>query len=133
MGMSTQRLLVIVLAINLLFSFAFAINQAPTTFDSEVFGELVEIGEDSGTRFETEGGNTVSTNLQEEGSFGRALLMGATIFGLLIKGMVWVPFEEGLGGGLTGIAITALILFRVFMIVLIGMEVYMLLKNRKNS
>lgn len=134
MGISTQRLLIIVIAINLIMSLSYAIYEAPRVIDYGVFSESIDLGETSATNIESETSRIAPENLQEEGSYTNALRVGSIIFGLFIRGMVALPFStDGLGTGLEVIVITALIIFKSLMYMLIILELYMLYKNKKTN
>lgn len=134
MGVSTQRLLIMVIAINLVLSLSYAIYEAPRTIDYGLFGETIDLGDTSALQVEDETSNVFPDNLQVEGSYTNALRMGAVIFKLFIKGMVALPFtKRGLGEGLGTIVVYGLLIFKALMYMLIIIELYMLYKNKKNS
>lgn len=134
MGVSTQRLLIMVIAINLVLSLSYAVYEAPREIDYGLFGETIDLGETSGLSVEGETASVAPDNLQEEGSFMNALRVGSIIFGLFIRGMVALPVNPaGLGSGLERLITYALLIFKSLMYMLIIIELYMLYKNKKSN
>jgi len=132
MGVSTQRLLILVIGINLILSLSFAIYEAPRAVNYGIFGETIDLGENSASITEGESASVSPANLQEEGSFGSSLRMGRTIFNLFVRGLVSLPFDSTTyTDPLTKIFAIMLILFRVAFGVLLILELYLLYKNKK--
>lgn len=134
MGVSTQRLLMVVIAINLVLSLSYAIYETPRTIDYGLFGETIDLGGNTATSVEGEGSSVAPESLQEEGSFTNALRMGSIIFTLFVRGMIALPFNTaGLGSGLEKMIVFGLLLFKSLMYMLLVIEIYMLFKNKKSS
>ena len=132
MGLSTQRLMILVLAINLMISVAYGIYENPTLFDESAVSGMVDVGNRLSTDISGESTSIQPENLQVEGSFGNAIRMGTTLFKLFIRGMNPFPFNEDTYTDPLDIIIAwGLMIFRVFIYVLISIELYMILKNRK--
>jgi len=84
----------------------------------------------------THGGSSHSsdwnnTNYQQEGSFGNSLRMGGRIIGEMFRGLIPFPtkFVE-FTDPLDIIMILGVEMFRVLMNIIIGIKIYVLLKNR---
>jgi len=113
---------------------AFAIYEAPTTIDTGVFGETVNLGESVSTSTQAETARIVPSTLQEEGSFGNAIRLGGLIFKIFIRGLVGLPIDpNGLGNGLEQLAFIVLVMFKAVMYMLIILEIYLVIKNRKQT
>lgn len=132
--MSTQRLLIMLISINLIISMAIGITINPRNFsDSDVtdysnrldYNALNLIGEEESTSAES---------LNEEGTFGSAGSMGKNVFSLFIKGLDPLPFKNiAHEDDVIKIIIILLTLFRALIGIIIILEVIMLLKNSKSS
>jgi len=139
--MNTQRLLMIVLAINLMLSMSLAIYQAPTTINlhgqedySYVFGETINLGNYTAQRTENEGSSVTPENLQEEGTWGSSLGMGTTITTLFFRGLIENPYnEEDQTDPITKLFVIILKLFRRLFGILLAIEIFFIIKNRKNT
>lgn len=134
MATSTQRLLMIVIAINLLMSVAFAVYEAPRTVDYTLFGETIDLGETTAGSLESEGQGGSPEHLQEEGSIGNVIRMGGLLINLFFRGLVGIPMNTaGLGQGIESLAFLSLLLFKSLMYMLLTYEAYAFFKNKKNT
>jgi hypothetical protein len=133
MASSTQRLLLLVLVINLMFSMSIAIYEAPRVADYGVFTEITEVGLDTSDRVENESAITAPSSLNEESTFGSAIRMGLTVLKILLRGLN--PFPTSLDATedpLTDLVGYTFMIFRLLFIVLLAIEIYLVIKNRKN-
>ena len=136
MAFSTQRLLVMIIAINLIISLSFAIYETPsytetTAFWNQIdgtFGETVGLGDYAADRSETEAGAVAPEGSQEISGFGSAIRMGTTVMGLLVRGLVALPFTTTVefSDPIMRIAGFGLITLWSLMYMLIALEVFML-------
>lgn len=138
MGISTQRLLVMIVAINLIISISYAIYETPRIVDYGVYGETISLGETSASQVESETSNVFPDNLQVEGSYTNALRMGSVIFKIFIRGLAPFPFmTQGLASGQLQTLVTmlawALQIFQSITYMIIIVEIYMIFKNKKQS
>ena len=132
MGLTTQRLLVIIIALNLFTQVGIEIyNGNSLNFDRfETDRQLNE--EIAQTQFESS--TSFQTNTEIGNTIGNTLKMGWNVLSIFAKGLIPYPFNIGdfdtqIEQGVAAV----LIMFKSIALALISLEVYMLIKNKKTS
>lgn len=135
MGVSTQRLLMIIIGINLILSLAFSISGDPRNLDYGVFGENIDLGDNLANNLDNERASVNPQNLQEEGSFGGVLSMGWAVMKIFARGLVPLPlFTDAFSGTpLMRLVSIILLLLWALMYMLLVIEAYKFFKNRKTT
>lgn len=132
MATNTTRLLVMIIAINIVITLA--VMTYDSSFDSSQIDTFLDLGDRYADDLSGEGSQVVPDRLEEEGSFGNAIRMGLKIFELFVKGLSPFPVSPNAMTDPIGIILAyGLGLFRVFMYMIIGLAVYDKLKNRKTD
>lgn len=139
MAVSTQKLLILLLILNVTIGIGLtAYEQSlPTT---ETIGDLYT--ETSLTQDETETGffgpnaqKEGQTTNEVEGTYGNAPTMGSTLFDIIKNSVTFFPAKAiGKDDEIVISAINGMInLMRITILALMGFELYLVIKNRKNT
>ena len=136
MAMTTQRLIMMVVAINLLIGIGVTLHES-SNFDTTRISTEVNILENFEAEIESNSSTQAIkrvTNTLEDNTAGNTIGLGGTIlkvFTRAINPLSFTPtdFEDQLSQTLAWL----LILFRSFLILLVGFELYLVLKNKKTS
>lgn len=133
---TSQRLLIILIVINLLVGIGGAIYQEKNDINYEQLNNQTATLENYNIELGQEE-NSIAQQSQyqlQEGTFGNGLRMSAKIFYLFAAGLRPFPFEKDtFGTFIEQIIAAALVFLKGLMYALAGMELYMLIKNRKTS
>ena len=136
MGMNTQKLIVLILATNIVMSMVTAIVFEPTTFDNTIFEKYMDYGNDISEQGRNQELNIQrAEGVQSEQSAGNLMNMGILIYKIMANGLSPIPaFGIGeISDPVEGLAYGALSIFRLFLYALISLELYQLIKNRKTG
>lgn len=145
MAINTQRLMIIIITINIVISLMFAMYQAPNAigFSSDswradiqsVLGDTIELGENTAVSTSAESSERVTEGSQEEGTWGDGIRMGATVVKLFVRGLVALPWTDDAFGEdpVMNIAGNMLRLWWTLMYFLIALEIFLIIKNRKST
>lgn len=136
--MLTQRLIMIIISINLIIGFVDSINDSPTTWNSNQIGTEIDLMEEQEAEFESEEGVWGSVKSSEdriyENTIGSPIKWGWVLLKTFTRALNPFSFspsdfetdsEKALAWVLT--------FFRCLMIMLVSIEGYMFFKNKKNS
>jgi hypothetical protein len=130
---STQRLIAIVVLINLFTTIATMAYSSPTTFNQRAFDGTIEMGNEFANQASQDGEESTSINWQQESSAGNGVFMSLRFLGIFATGFVALPTQMFGSNMLDDLLAIGMILFRLLMWLLIGIEIYMVLKNRKTG
>lgn len=134
---STQKILLIILAINIILGIITQIYIDVDNFSEEIIENEAEYLQGLETDFEDEEtlyGGLSNENYQEQQVIGNKLKWSKLIFKGLFRGLVpFYPREYSPETNIEIILKNGFILLRVFMYMLVALEVYMFLVNKKTS
>ena len=132
-GTSSTRIMILVVIINLMFSMAFEINKNSTEMDYDVFGNTMDSGDNLADKFLEQGNETIPQDLQSEGTFGNVFNMGKALINIFLGGLLPLPLRANMFSqdDITKIGAYGLMVLWALMYVLIAMEIYKFIKNKK--
>lgn len=135
----TQRLIIILLALTLVTGWATDLYQdSYENYETTRVNELIVFGEEYSQEVSntTGGSKSADTIYATETTYGSTISMGKGIFDILMKGLDPWPFESSKTEFSTPLE-TALksmiLLMKALLYVLVGVEVYMVIKNKKTN
>jgi hypothetical protein len=133
---STHRLILLFIGINLIIGIASAIYENPAIYNDNFLSVEQGLYEDFGADFVTEDSlnGIQSENTLQETSVGNSLSWGKILFDVFVQGINPFSFMPGDFDTMAEqIAAQLLILFRALMSILIVIEAIMFFKNKKSS
>jgi hypothetical protein len=133
---STQRLLMIVIGINLIIGLAGSIYVNPALYDSSHLSVEQSLYEQYGSEFANDdpfSGVTNRDSLQES-SIGNSLSWGKILLDIFLNGINPFSFKPNdFNTAIEQIVAQILVLFRSLMYILLIVEIIMFFKNKKSS
>lgn len=134
--LSTQRLIMIFVLINILIGVGIGIYKNPTIYGDTTAQQEIDIMEDQQAEFEeeeTEYGGIPTTDTSGEGkTIGNPIKMGAILWDIVLGGLNPLSIRPGMFQTTTEkIIATMLLMFRSLMAIIAGLELFLLFKNRK--
>lgn len=133
---STQRLILIILFMNIAIGIAGSIYQNPTFYEEDYFYEDNTLYENYGTNFKDSDTHSgiVNREQQYEVSIGNSIEWGEITLNILWNGLNPFSFTANdFNSDIEKVFANVLILFRSLMYIIIIIEVYMFFKNKKNT
>ena len=102
--------------------------------DEEVLDIYKNLGMEVGDDFQDQSDFTPSDDVENEPNWGNAIVMGMAWTRIFIKGFVWFPFDRSVWDDpLEKMLTIVLIAFRVFLYGLLGLALYIYIKNRGSN
>jgi hypothetical protein len=134
MGISTYRILGIIIAINLIMSIGIGIYENPTGIDLSIVDTSISITDQYASDIDDLDVNIRPDSIQEEGTVGSQTSMSLTILKLLARGMNPLPLgRETFDDPFDTILALGLGIIRGIMIIIIGVLIFDKFKNKKTD
>lgn len=134
MGVNSQRLLILVIAINIVIGLVTGIYYHPTAYRANEQDVITSITDDTYNTIKGEITNSQPTNDQiiTESSYGNPITLGGEIIKSYFKGLVFQPIVDEDNTTLNKVNY-GLTLFRGLMSYILILEIIFIFKNRKTS
>ena len=133
---STQRLLMIVIGLNLIIGLAGSIYQNPTIYDDNHLSVEQSLYEQYGENFKDDDAfsGVKNRDYQQETSIGNSLSWGKILLDVFLNGINPFSFTPNdFDTNVEQIVAQMLVIFRSLMYILLLVEVIMFFKNKKSS
>lgn len=134
--LSTQRLIMIIIGINIIIGLVGAIYNEPTVYSSNRFTEAIDYNEQFGKDLDSEDKYSGTTNrdYDSETTIGNSITTGSIIWDVFWTGLYPLSVHPSMfETQIEKIFANILIIFRALMWILIGVELYLFIKNKKTS
>ena len=132
--MNTGKLVGLLIMVNIIFGISMLIHNDPYQGNLEDFFENeLSIGKDIAGEFSAEPEGVDGQPLEVEGTAGNALSWGFAILNLFGRGLIAWPSDWDNNDIFVQILSVVLVLLRILLYFLIGIQVYQLIKNKKTD